>query len=68
LQLAASRPFDFAKRFTLAASALLERVLVWHDRAVQRRGLAELNDHLLKDIDLSRADAMHESSKHFWQE
>jgi len=38
-----------------------------HERARQRRQLSELNDRLLADIGVSRIDACHESSKHFWQ-
>lgn len=66
--LSANRRFSLAKRLALAAAALIERILTWHDRAAQRRALAELNDHGLKDIGLSRADAARETMKRFWQE
>jgi uncharacterized protein YjiS (DUF1127 family) len=36
------------------------------DTARQRRRLLELDDHLLKDIGLSRADVELEYSKSFW--
>lgn len=42
-------------------------VLLWHDRSVQRHHLAALDDHVLKDIGLSRADVVRESSKPFWR-
>jgi uncharacterized protein YjiS (DUF1127 family) len=44
-----------------------EQLLVWQDRARQRRHLAELGDHSLKDLGLSRADVAGESSKPFWR-
>jgi uncharacterized protein YjiS (DUF1127 family) len=37
------------------------------DRRRQRLALAELDDRLLADIGVSRAQARHEGSKSFWQ-
>ena len=34
----------------------------------QRRALLALNDELLKDIGISRADAWHEAGKSWWQD
>lgn len=45
---------------------LMETLLIWQERAAQRRALRELNDHMLKDIGLSRADAFREADKPFW--
>jgi uncharacterized protein YjiS (DUF1127 family) len=42
-------------------------LLIWHERARQRRQLQTLNDHMLRDIGLTRADVMAESSKPFWR-
>ena len=42
--------------------------MLWHERARQRRRLLELDDRMLKDIGVSRADAVREASKPFWQE
>jgi uncharacterized protein YjiS (DUF1127 family) len=42
----------------------------WSARRQRRRSLAELtelDDHLLKDIGLSRHEAMGERAKWFWQ-
>ena len=36
-------------------------------RLEQRRRLAELNDHLLRDVGLTRADVERELQKPFWQ-
>ena len=44
------------------------RMQTWLDRARQRRALQELNDHVLKDIGISRCDVFRESSKFFWRE
>ena len=39
----------------------------WIERRRQRQALAELNDRLLKDLGLTRADVEGESRKPFWQ-
>ena len=48
--------------------SLLRQILPWLERARQRRALQALDDWVLKDIGLTRADVMHESNKPFWQE
>ena len=47
---------------------LLGIVLLWRERAEQRRSLAGLDERLLKDIGIGQADAYRESSKWFWQD
>lgn len=49
------------------AGALLRTFAVWRERARQRRVLAAMDDHLLKDIGLTRADVDHETGKPFWR-
>jgi uncharacterized protein YjiS (DUF1127 family) len=39
----------------------------WQLRGQQRRALARLDDRMLRDIGLSRADVEGEVSKPFWQ-
>jgi len=39
----------------------------WWLRSRTRDEIAELDEHLLRDIGLTRFDAMVESRKHFWQ-
>ena len=45
-----------------------EQVLSWLERVHQRRQLAQLSDHMLKDIGLTRADVEAEILKPFWRE
>ncbi len=45
----------------------LDWMLLCSDRSQQRRRLAELNDHMLRDLGLSRADVMAEATKPFWR-
>ena len=45
----------------------LDLLLIWHQRARQRRQLQSLSDHMLRDIGLTRADVFAESSKPFWR-
>jgi uncharacterized protein YjiS (DUF1127 family) len=40
---------------------------LWAARARQRRELLELDDRLLRDIDVSRTDAEREARKPFWR-
>ena len=49
-------------------AAHIGRVLTeWRARVVQRRALAMLDDHFLKDIGVSPADVEWEISKPFWR-
>lgn len=50
------------------AASLLRHIVSWPERARQRRALLALDNWVLKDIGLSRADAMQECDKPFWQE
>ena len=48
-------------------AAVIEQIMVWHDRVRQRRQLQSLSDHMLRDIGLGRADVYAETSKPFWR-
>ena len=48
----------------------LRRLAFWIDRSRQRRQLGELaefDNHLLKDIGVSRQEALREAAKPFWR-
>lgn len=57
-------PFDAIVDYT---TRLFSVVSVWNDRARQRHQLGLLDDHLLADIGVSRAAAVHEAAKQPWQ-
>lgn len=40
----------------------------WNRRHNTRRALLEMDDHMLKDIGISRADALREGRKAFWKD
>jgi uncharacterized protein YjiS (DUF1127 family) len=50
-----------------ALGGLVRIALAWQERRRQRHALQMLDDHLLKDIGLSRADIHREATKRFWQ-
>jgi uncharacterized protein YjiS (DUF1127 family) len=54
-------------RLALWLRQAVDLLLVWHERARQRRHLLSLSDHMLRDIGLTRADVLAESSKPFWR-
>lgn len=49
-------------------SAILDTFLLWQERAAQRSRLNTLDDRMLKDIGVSRAEAEHEAAIPFWRE
>ena len=46
---------------------LLSRFRGWRERARSRHLLQQLDDRMLRDVGLSRADVDRECAKHFWQ-
>ena len=40
--------------------------VIWQERAEQRHALSALNEHMLKDIGVTHADAYKEARKPFW--
>lgn len=48
-------------------AALVDLLLEWQERAEQRRALARLDDYMLRDIGLTRADVAAEHAKPFWR-
>ena len=57
----------FAGRRSAVFDWLLETLLIWQERASQRSDLGQLDDRMLKDIGLSRADTLREVDKPFWR-
>lgn len=45
---------------------VVETLLRWQELSMQRRRLLELDVHMLKDIGISRADAVREAKRPFW--
>ena len=59
----AARPTRVAATFARIAATLAE----WRERARQRRHLAEMSAHMLRDIGVSVSAARAEAGKPFWQ-
>ncbi len=62
---------NIARRLNQIRSIFLrlsETTWAWRMRARARGDLARFDDHILKDIGLSRADVYRETSKPFWRE
>jgi len=58
-----------ARRTAFAApiiTPLVDLFSTWFERVRERRQLHTLDDHILKDIGLTRADVEYEVQKHFW--
>jgi len=60
--------------YTVGRSSLLALFLrflltlqTWHDRSRQRQRLSQLDEHLRRDIGLTRADIERETAKAFWE-
>lgn len=54
-------------RVSLAIARAFDRFYLWQRRHAGRRQLQGLDERLLRDIGLSRADALREASKPFWR-
>jgi uncharacterized protein YjiS (DUF1127 family) len=50
-----------------APAGIVALVREWLQRSRTRSDIAELDDHLLRDVGLTRMDVVAESNKHFWQ-
>ena len=50
-----------------AMQRAVDLLLTWQQRARDRQQLQSLNDHMLRDIGLTRADVFAEASKPFWR-
>ena len=50
-----------------ALARLVDIVLTWQDRAAQRAALARMDERMLKDIGITRSEALQEARRPFWQ-
>jgi uncharacterized protein YjiS (DUF1127 family) len=57
-------PFAVARRALIAG---FEQLLLWQDRANQRRRLSMAEHHVLEDIGITRAEVALEIRKPFWR-
>ena len=63
---AAAKPLRAFGKIRRVVSKCLQKLVIWQERAEQRHALNELNERMLKDIGVSRADAYKEARKPFW--
>jgi uncharacterized protein YjiS (DUF1127 family) len=70
-----SVPFDWTEyRLAIASGSrvrareAMRMLRHWYDIARERRALATLDERALKDIGVSRADALEEASRPFWDD
>ncbi len=62
------RPASKARREPINPFAAVWVLIAnWIDRARQRQTLAGLEDHMLRDIGITRVEAARESQKPFWR-
>jgi uncharacterized protein YjiS (DUF1127 family) len=59
---------EIAARLHAALAHAILVLLRWHELARQRRTLAAMDDHVLKDIGLTRVDAHREARRPFWDD
>ncbi len=58
---------DVIARLARLPLAILGILLVWQERGQQRRHVAALDDRLLRDMGISRAEAAREAAVPFWR-
>ncbi len=62
-----TRRAGFGRGVAWIAGAALGLLLTWQQRARERHILAGLDEHMLRDLGLSRADVASEVRKPFWR-
>lgn len=60
-------PVGVVRATARAMWAFVETILEWEERRRQRLALQALDDHLLRDIGISRVEADGEGRKPFWR-
>jgi uncharacterized protein YjiS (DUF1127 family) len=64
---ALARAARIAARLEALTASVAQHIRAWYDRARQRRALEAVDDWVLRDIGISRTDAMQEHDKPFWR-
>jgi uncharacterized protein YjiS (DUF1127 family) len=62
------RQDSIVRQLASRADRAITTLLRWQELARERRALMRLDDHMLKDIGITRADAQRESERPFWDE
>jgi uncharacterized protein YjiS (DUF1127 family) len=60
--------FQLGRRVQAFAVLACARLLRWHELARERRALLVLNQRMLKDIGVTRAEAEREARRPFWSD
>jgi len=60
-------PAGIAGILVRSVARLIDTLFLWQERAQSRYRLSQLDDRMLKDIGISRVDALHEASKPPWR-
>ncbi len=66
-QRGADRVTAALRRLPAMLGGVVDTVLGWLERERERRQLAALDHHLLRDIGITRCDALEEANKPFWR-
>lgn len=61
------RTYALVQRIEPSVQAVISTLSMWVRRDRERSQLAQLSNHMLSDIGLSRADAVLEINKPFWR-
>ena len=59
--------YGTVQRLEASALKVLNTLSIWGARSRERQQLSELNDRMLEDIGLTRAQVAVEVGKYFWQ-
>lgn len=62
--LSAQRPLPVLSAIALRSAVVLAQ---WSERRRTRMALTKLDDHMLRDIGIERAEALEEAARKFWQ-
>ncbi len=60
-------PFPGRQSFPFIDWVRMRLLARWYDRYLQRRDLAEIDDHLLRDLGLTPQEVRRECAKSFWR-